>query len=116
MSPSERLIHNQARPRRSRVFLGWFIVAVFAVATELLTDVLKDFARALRGPDFHWEPAAVFWFVLFNVIVIVPIVLMSRSSDNIVDRRTEKIVFVVSLLVAAYFLPPAANLVRLLPK
>ena len=105
MSETKSSEQTDLGPDRGR--LGrWILAAVFGIYIELLADVLRHFAREMRNPDFHFEPEALFWVVLFFLLILVPIYWLSRTSESLVDRKTERIIFLIALLVSAFFLPP----------
>jgi hypothetical protein len=71
-----------------------------------LTEILRKFGLDIRSPMVHWEVTAVFWVTLFATLLIVPIYLLTKASEKLADRRAERIIFVVSLLITAFLMPP----------
>ena len=86
--------------------LDWIAAAILGSYTGLLAEVLRKFGTDMRDPKVHWSPQAILLVALMTAIIIVPIFLMSRASEKLVDRRTERIIFILSLLISAFFMPP----------
>jgi uncharacterized membrane protein len=86
--------------------LNWIVAAVLGTYTELLTEILRKFGNDVKGPMMHWDLKAVFLISLFTAIIVVPIFLMSKASEKLADRKAQRIIFIIALLVSAYFLPP----------
>jgi uncharacterized membrane protein len=86
--------------------LDWIVAAILGSYTELLAEVLRKFGADMRDPMVHWSLQAVLLVALMTAMIIVPIFLMSRASEKLVDRRTERIIFILSLLLSAFLMPP----------
>jgi hypothetical protein len=71
-----------------------------------LTEILRKFGLDIRSPMVHWEVTAVFWVTLFTAMLIVPIYLLTKASEKLADRRAERFIFIVSLLITAFLMPP----------
>ena len=96
---------DKAQPVPTPV-VDWIAAAILGSYTELLAAVLRKFGTDMRDPMVHWSLEAVLLVALMTAIIIVPIFLMSRASEKLVDRRTERIIFILSLLGSAFFMPP----------
>jgi hypothetical protein len=59
----------------------------------------------VRGPMVHFDLQAAFLIALGIAIIVAPIFLTSKAAENFIDRRFEKVIFIVSLLVSAFFMP-----------
>jgi hypothetical protein len=86
--------------------LDWIAAAILGSYTELLAAVLRMFGTDVRDPNVHLDLQAVFLVALMTAMIIVPIFVMSRASEKLVDRRTERIIFILSVLISAFFMPP----------
>jgi uncharacterized membrane protein len=96
---------DKAQPVPTPV-VDWIAAAILGSYTELLAAVLRKFGTDMRDPMVHWSLQAVLLVTLMTAMIIVPIFLMSRASEKLVDRRTERIIFILSLLGSAFFMPP----------
>jgi hypothetical protein len=112
MPGTEQPIHTSPDPRTGHIF-DWVVAAILGTYTELLTEILQKFGLDMRGPDVHLDVTAVFWVTLFTAMLIVPIYLLTKASEKLADRRAERVIFIVSLLITAFLMPPLDWFARL---
>jgi hypothetical protein len=110
MPGTEQPVHTSSDPSPFRI-LDWVVAAILGTYTELLTEILRKFGLDMRGA--HWDVTAVFWVILFTTMLIVPIYLLTKASEKLADRRAERVIFIVSLLITAFFMPPLDWFARL---
>ena len=112
MPEPEQQVQANGDPGPPRL-LNWIVAAVLGTFTELLADALRQFAADVKGPMVHVDFQAVLLIVLGIAIIVVPIVLLSKASSILVDQRAERVVFIVSLLVSAFLMPPLSWFAKL---
>lgn len=86
--------------------LNWVVAVALGIYTELLAEILRQFGLDMRGPMVHWDVAAVFWVALLTGMIIAPGYLPSKASEKMTDRRAEHVIFIIALLITAFFMPP----------
>jgi hypothetical protein len=82
------------------------VAAILGTYTELLTEILRKFGLDMRGQMVHWDVTTGFWVALLIAMITVPIYLLSKASEKLADRRAEKVIFIISLLISAFLMPP----------
>ena len=102
MPGTEQPVHTSPDPRPVRIF-DWVVAAILGTYTELLTEILRKFGLDMRS---HWEVTTLFWATLLTTMLIVPIYLLTKASEKLADRRAERVIFIVSLLITAFLMPP----------
>jgi hypothetical protein len=112
MPGTEQPVHTSLDPSPARIF-DWVVAAILGTYTELLTEILRRFGLDMRSPMVHWEVTTVFWVTLFTAMLIVPIYLPTKASEKLANRRVERVIFIVSLLVTAFLMPPLDWFARL---
>jgi hypothetical protein len=105
MPGTEQPVHTNPDPSPVRIF-DWVVAAILGTYTALLTEILQKFGFDMRGSMVHWDVTAVFWVTLFTAMLIVPIYLLTKASEKLADRRAERVIFIVSLLITALLMPP----------
>ena len=86
--------------------LNWIIAIILGIYTELFADALRQFAAGVRDSSFRLDLQAIFFIALGAAIDVVPIFLLTKASANLTSPRAERVLFVVSLLASAFFMPP----------
>jgi len=99
-------------PSTGRIF-DWVVAAILGTFTALLTEILGKFGLDMRGPMVHWDVTAVFWVTLFTAMLIVPIYLLTKASEKLAGGRAGRVIFIVSLLITAFLMPPLDWFARL---
>lgn len=105
MPGTKSAVDTPPDPSPGRI-IDWIVAAILGTYTELLTEILRKFGLDMRSPMVHWEITAVFWVTLFTAMLIVPIYLLTKASEKLADRRAERFIFIVSLLITAFLMPP----------
>jgi hypothetical protein len=104
MPTIEKSVQTSPNPNPVRI-LDWVVAVALGIYTELLTEILRQFGLEMRGPMVHWDVAAVFGVALLTGMIIVPVYLLSKTSEKLIDRRAERVIFIIALLVTAFFMP-----------
>ncbi len=97
-------VQTSSNPNPVRI-LDRVVAVVLGIYIELLTEILRQFGLDMRGPMVHWDVSAVFWVALLTGMIIVPVYLLSRASEKLTDKRAEQVIFIISLLITAFFMP-----------
>jgi hypothetical protein len=104
MPTIEKSVQTSPNPNPVRI-LDWVAAVALGIYVEILTEILRQFGLEMRGPVVHWDVAADFWVALLTGMIIVPVYLLSKASEKLTDRRAERVIFIIALLVTAFSMP-----------